>query len=133
MNKLYADGAFCRHTGICGIGVYAGNGLKDWHEFSCYEKASSSLEAEIRSIEIAILRAIEFGLREITVYNDCQEAVDRVNENRLSEYPQFDFTQYASMFEHLEIKKVHRDNNIAHTYSKEGLEAGRIHKKISSD
>lgn len=130
MNKIYADGAFCRELNICGIGVYMGNGLEDWHEFSTYEKTPSSLEAELRSIEVAILRTIKYGIVNAIIFNDCQEAVDRINEKRLSDYPNFDFSKYEEKFISLEVQKVHRDFNIAHAYSKEGLRAGREHLSV---
>lgn len=88
VHKIYVDGAY--KSGKCGIGVYLRNGLNIDDEFSAKIKASTSMEGELRAIEFGLMRAIKLGFTNVEVYNDCQEAVDRINEDRLSEY--FSFT-----------------------------------------
>lgn len=117
MHKIYVDGAY--KNGECGIGVYLRNGLNAGDEFSAKIKVGSSVEGELKSIEFGLLRAYKFGFKDIEIYNDCQEAVDRFNEGRLEGY--FSFSDLVTKFESVKVKKVDRDSNIGHAYSRDGL------------
>lgn len=117
MHRIYVDAAYKK--GECGIGVYLRNGLHKDDEFSTKIKVNSSVEGELKAIEFGLLRAYKLGFDEVEIYNDCQEAVDRVNEIRLEGY--FSFDSLISRFKKVEVKKIGSKNNISHTYSREGL------------